>query len=144
MPQSYPNIPLYLLLNKQHFEQASELIISTFAIDLSFAHEYLSQFRKDLSLHLSFVQAEEGLLDFLTQSGIRALSLYTGPTQNFPSQKEILIHTPDATISILTSSNFTKEGLSDELSEHWYSDSYHDYSTQKRRFFLRSHKNGRK
>lgn len=144
MPLSYPNIPLYLLLNKQHFEQASELVISTFSIDLSFAHEYLSQFRKDLSLHLSYVKAEEGLLEFLTQSEIGALYLYKAPTQNFPSQKEILIHTPDATISILTSSNFTKEGLSDELSEHWYSDDYHDYSTQKRRFIQRSYKNGRK
>lgn len=144
MPQSYPNIQLYLLLNKQHFEQASELVISTFAIDFSFAQLYLSELRKDLSLHLSYVKAEEGVLDFLNHTEFGSINLYKAPMQNFRSQKEILIHTPDATISILTSSNFTKEGLSDELSEHWYSDSYHDYSTQKRRFFLRCYKNGRK
>lgn len=144
MPQSYPNIPLYLLLNKQHFEQASDLVISTFAIDLSFAHEYLSQFKNDLSLHLSYAKAEEGVLEYLNHSGIGTLNLYKTPTQNFQSQKEILIHTPDATITILTSSNLTKEGLSDELSEHWYSDDYDDYLSQKRRFILWNYKNDRK
>ena len=144
MPQSYPTIPLDLLLNKQHFEQASELVISTFAIDLFFAQVYLSQLRKDLSLHLSYVKAEEGLLEFLNQSKIGALYLYKASTRNFPSLKEILINTPDAAISILTSSNFTQKGLSDELSEHCYSDDYLDYSTHKRRFFLRSYNTGGK
>ena len=144
MPQSYPNIPLYLLLNKQHFEQASELVISAFAIDLSFTHMYLSNLRKDLSLHLSYVKAEVRVLDFLKNTGIGTINLYKAPTQNFPSQKKILIHTPDSTITILTSSNLTKDGISDELSEHWYSDDYHDYSSQKRSFILWSYKNGRK
>lgn len=144
MPLSYPNIPLYLLLNKEHFEQASELVISAFAIDLSFAHVYLSNLRKDVSLHLSYVMAEEGLLEFLTQSEIGTLYLYKTSTRKFPSQKEILIHTPDATITILTTSNFTKKGLSDELSQHLYSDDYLDYSTHKRRFILRSYNTGGK
>lgn len=144
MPQSYPNIPLYLLLNKQHFEQASELVISAFAIDLSFTHMYLSNLRKDLALHLSYVKAEEGILDFLNHTGIATINLYKAPTQNFLPQKEILIHTPDSTITILTSSNLTKDGISDELSQHLYSDDYLDYSTHKRRFILRSYNTGGK
>ena len=144
MPLSYPNIPLYLLLNKRHFEQASELVISAFAIDLSFAQLYLSNLRKDLSLHLSYVKAEEGVLDFLNHSGIGSINLYKASTRKFPSQKEILIHTPDATITILTTSNFTKKGLSDELSQHLYSDDYLDYSSHKRRFILRSYNTGGK
>lgn len=105
---------------------------------------YLSNLRKDLSLHLSYVKAEVRVLDFLKNTGIGTINLYKAPTQNFLPQKEILIHTPDSTITILTSSNLTKDGISDELSEHWYSDDYHDYSSQKRRFILRSYKNGRK
>lgn len=144
MPLSYQNIPLKLLLKTRPFEQASELIIHTFSIDLHFAQVYLRNMRDDLFLHLNYVKSQEGVLEFLNQSPIDTQCLVKASSKNFTFQKGILIHTPESTFSILTTSNFTKEGIADEHGCHLYSEDPFDYSNYRKHFILRSFKNGEK
>lgn len=144
MPLSYQNIPLELLLNKAHFEQASELTISTSSIDLHFVQVYLATLRNDLTIKIAYSESEKGALKFLTQSTYRRYYFLKLPAQNFLHQKELLIQTPNTKISILTSAPFTKKGIVDTFSCHLYSDDPIDYSNYKKQFIFRSFKKRKK
>ena len=142
MSQSYTNLPLQVFLNRKEFTTASEICISTFALDITFVKHYLSELRKDVILFVDYVKIDESALKYLNQAKIGKLKLFKIPPSSMRSEKEILIVSPESFLTLLTSSNLTREGLEDEYSQHLIGTTKQNYVANKIQFILRRHKEG--
>jgi hypothetical protein len=137
MSQSYSNLPLQCLLNKNEFNSATEICISTYALDMTFINTYLTDLRKDVILFVDYAKTEEEVLEYFNKAKIGKLKLFRIPSPAIRSRKEILIRTRESFLSLLTSSNLTQIGLEDEFGQHLHSCSQLNYSVKKIQFVLR-------
>jgi len=142
MSQSYTNLPLQVCLNKHAFNSATEICISTFALDITFVKHYLTELRKDVIIFVDYAKIDEDALEYLNKGEIGKLKLFKIPASAMRCRKEILIRSPESFLTLLTSSNLTQAGLEDKYGQHVLATTRQNYVVKKIQFILRRHKEG--
>jgi len=118
MLASYRNIPLQLLLKKEEFDQAKSIYINAFSVDLHFVQTYLCSMREDALLFISAESLGDGVLEFFKQKPNRPFHHSAPRLKRILGVKNLLLDLETYKLTALSSCNFTKFGLEDELAHH--------------------------
>lgn len=135
MHHKYNQIPLSFLLKKEEFQQATEIYLTAFDLDLHFAQTYLSSLQSDAKLYVVVDRMEEGVLQFLQRAEACSFQYFITTQKRMLGFKDILMGTGDSYLSICTTSNFTQMGLDDGNGKHRYSDVESEFNLLKRKYF---------
>lgn len=118
MKQTYNSIPLELLLKREDFEKAINIYLTGFMLDLDFIDTYLSYLRPDAGLYLRLENMNKKLAQYLNQNILKnnqQLRLYKTERVIL---KELLIELEGEPICLLTTANFTVEGIASNQEQH--------------------------
>lgn len=118
MKQTYNSIPLELLMKKDDFEKAINIYLTGYILELDFIDTYLSQLRPDTGLYLRVESMDKKLAQYLNQNILKKnqqLRLYKTERVIL---KELLIELEGETICLLTTTNFTVQGIASNQEQH--------------------------
>lgn len=138
MAITYEQIPLHLLIKKEDFEQAEEIYLRAFTVDIHFAKTYLARLPTKAKLRILVERADPQVLEFLQRQGTCRYQYLQLKDRKLLGYKELLIQTPKSKYLILTSSNFTVQGLEDENARHRFSENESEFQLLQRKYLLRN------
>jgi hypothetical protein len=135
MRHLYSQIPLHLLLDQEYFQQASEIFLTSFALDIHFAETYLSSLRPDAKLYVVVENMEDEVLQYLKRPGVCGFQYFQNTRKLMLGFKHILIKSVDSSVSIITTVNFTQSGLKDDFGRHRFSVVESEFDYLKKKYF---------
>lgn len=135
MRHLYSQIPLHLLLEKEYFQHASEIYLTSFVIDIHFTKTYLCSLRPDAKLYMVVENMEDEVIQYLKRPGACAFQLFQNTRKQMLGFKHILIKSGDSSVSIISTVNFTQLGLKDDFVRHRFSVVESEFDYLKKKYF---------